>query len=261
MTATDLAQPALAWKHAPLFTREELQRLDPEKIPEHIAIIPDGNRRWARSRFVLPEDGHKMGADVLLNVIQAGQELGVQTLSFYIFSTENWSRPYREIKAQIWLLEKSLIEQQPRMLANGVRFQTIGELGKFPERTVNIIQETIEATKNCRNIDVVFAMNYGGRDEMVRAIKKIADDCKTEKLQVEQITENLIPKYLDTAPWKDPDMLIRTSGESRISNFLLWQISYTELYLTPVLWPDFTPHHLLDAVYNFQERERRLGGK
>jgi undecaprenyl diphosphate synthase len=261
MTATDIGKrQSTAWEEDPLLTQEELKNLDPKKIPKHIAIIPDGNRRWAKNNRILPEEGHKIGAETLLNIIKASHQIGVQTLTIYIFSTENWLRPKREIKAQMWLLEKSLIEQKERMIANGVRFQTIGELSKFPEHIIKLINETVEATKHCTNINVIFAMNYGGRDEITRAIRKIAEDCNKGNFSNRDITEELVSKYLDTAKWGDPDMLIRTSGESRVSNFLLWQISYAEIYLSEVFWPEFTPRHLLEAVYEYQNRERRLGG-
>lgn len=258
MTIAD--QRNLSWKEESLLNQEEIARIDKRRVPKHIAIIPDGNRRWAKKNRILPEEGHKIGAETLLNVIKASHQLGVKTLTFYIFSTENWSRPAREIKAQMWLLEKSLIEQKPRMIANGVRFQTIGDLSRFPSRIITLIDETVEATKECTNITVVFAMNYGGRDEIVRAAKKIAENCNKGLISTRDITEELVSKYLDTAKWGDPEMLIRTSGESRISNFLLWQISYAEIYLSEVFWPEFTPKHLLEAVIEYQHRERRLGG-
>lgn len=248
------------WEETPLLLKEELRKLDPKKIPKHIAIIPDGNRRWAKKHFIMPEEGHRIGAETLLNIIKSSKEIGIKTLTFYIFSTENWARPKREIKAQMWLLEKSLKEQKPRMLENGVRFRTIGELSKFPEPIISLIHDTVEATKHCDKINVVFAMNYGGRDDMTRAFRKIVEDCDKGLVKKNEITEDLISRYLDTAEWGDPDLLIRTSGESRISNFLLWQLSYAEFYLSKTFWPEFTPQDLLNAVYDYQNRERRQGG-
>lgn len=249
-----------SWQETPLLSKEELKSLNPKRIPKHIAFIPDGNRRWAKKNRILPEDGHKIGAETLLNIIKSSHQMGVETLTFYIFSTENWARPKREIKAQMWLLEKSLIEQKQRMLDNGVQFRTIGDISKFPKHIINLVNETVEATKNCNNITVVFAMNYGGRDDITRAIQKIVKDCDEGIVDKRDIKEELVSKYLDTAEWEDPDLLIRTSGESRISNFLLWQISYAEIYLSEAHWPEFTPQFLLKAVYDFQNRERRLGG-
>lgn len=244
----------------PLLSKEELTRIKSYPVPRHVAFIPDGNRRWARKNRILPEEGHQIGAKTLLNVIKSAHLMGIKTLTFYIFSTENWLRPKREIKAQMYLLEKSLLEQKKNMLENGIRFRSIGNLEKFPPHIIALVKETEEATRHCNNITVVFAMNYGGRDDIKRALVKIIDDCDRKIICKEQITEELISSYLDTAEWSDPDLLIRTSGESRVSNFLLWQISYSEIHLSPVFWPEFTPHHFLEAVADFQKRERRLGG-
>lgn len=248
------------WKETPLLSQEKLKTLDPNRIPKHIAFIPDGNRRWAKKNRILPEAGHKIGADTLLNIIKASHQIGVDTLTFYIFSTENWNRPKREIKAQMWLLEKSLTEQKQRMLDNGVKFKTIGDISKFPKNIINLLNETVELTKHCNYITVVFAMNYGGRDDITRALQKIVEDYDEGKINKSDIKEALVSEYLDTAEWGDPDLLIRTSGEARVSNFLLWQISYAEIYLSKAFWPEFTPQLLFEALLDFQNRERRLGG-
>lgn len=243
-----------------IYTPQQLKSVNPSRIPQHVAIIPDGNRRWAKRNFLMPEQGHRAGADQLMNIVQAATELGIKTLTFYIFSTENWSRPAREIKAQLWLLEKSLIEQRPRMIHNGIRFSTIGNLTPFPENILDEVQKTIDATVESDKINVVFALNYGGRDDITRAVREIAQEYGQGKMKAEDITESVISEHLDTKKWPDPDLLIRTSGELRVSNFLLWQISYAEIYVCDALWPDFAPNHLLDAVHTFQNRERRLGG-
>ncbi|MFQ5729214.1 MAG: polyprenyl diphosphate synthase [Waddliaceae bacterium] len=248
------------WEEAPLLSPEQVQTLDPNRIPKHIAFIPDGNRRWAKKHLALPEKGHRAGAETLMNTIKAGSQLGVEVMTFYIFSTENWLRPKREIEAQMWLLEKSLIEQKQRMVENGVRFSTIGETSKFPSRIIELLEEVKEATKQGDKITLVFALNYGGRDDIRRAVQKIITDYDNKKFKKEEITEELISQYLDTANWADPDLLIRTSGESRISNFLLWQISYAEIYLPKVYWPEFSPEHFVEAISEYQKRERRLGG-
>lgn len=241
------------------FSKDELKSIDSSLIPKHVAIIPDGNRRWARKNNIFPEDGHKAGADSILRIIRASKQIGVEILTFYIFSTENWHRPAQEIKAQMQLLEKSLIEQRQNMLDNGVKFLTIGELSKFPPSVIKLVEETKKATAHCEEITVIFAMNYGGRDELCRAFAKMLDDYSHGKLNPQHISENLISNYLDTSHWRDPDLFIRTGGEYRISNFLLWQISYSELYTTQVYWPEFAPLHLLEAVREFQKRDRRLG--
>lgn len=252
--------PQTSWKASSILSDEELQQLDPQNIPEHVAFIPDGNRRWAKKHRVLPEEGHEIGAETLLNCIKAAYQIGIKRLTFYIFSTENWLRPQKEINAQMKLLEKSLRLQQPHMLENGVRFLSIGDLSKFPSKITYLVEETQQATSHCDQIDVIFAMNYGGRDDLCRAFQKMVIDYHRGVFQQEAINESLISRYLDTAAWKDPDLLIRTSGETRISNFLLWQLSYTELFFSPLFWPEFTPHHFLEAVLYFQKRERRLGG-
>jgi len=254
------AEAVKGWKEKPVISDDELKRLDSSSVPKHVAFIPDGNRRWAKKHRILPEEGHKLGADSLLNIIKAGHQIGIETLTFYIFSTENWLRPKREISAQMKLLEKSLILQKPRMLENGVRFRSIGDLSKFPPHLVELIRSTENETAHLDNINVVFAMNYGGRDDIRRAFVKMIDAYEDNAFAKEEITEELISKHLDTCGWSDPDLLIRTSGESRISNFLLWQLSYAELFMINKHWPEFTPHDFLEAVIEFQQRERRLGG-
>lgn len=247
-------------EETPLLSEELVQQLNPLTIPKHVAFIPDGNRRWAKKQRILPEQGHQIGAEILMNIVRSANQMGIETLTFFIFSTENWQRPRHEIKAQMWLLEKSLIEQKKRMVANGVRFLTIGELSKFPPKIVQLIEETKEATKDCDKINVVFAMNYGGRDDIQRAFQKMLADVEIGTLKREEISEDTISQYLDTSEWKDPDLLIRTSGEFRISNFLLWQLSYTEIYLSNEYWPEFTPQHFFEAIRDYQQRDRRMGG-
>lgn len=248
------------WLETPVLSNELISQLNKKKIPRHVAFIPDGNRRWAKRNFILPEEGHRLGADSLLNIIKAGHQMGIETLTFFIFSTENWLRPPREINAQMELLEKSLLLQKPRMIENGVRFNAIGNLSKLPSHIKLLVEETIKETSSCNNITVVFAMNYGGRDDLTRAFQKMLTDYDHQAFKKEEVTESLISSYLDTAAYQDPDLLIRTSGELRISNFLLWQLSYAELYVSPLFWPDFTPIHFHQALLDFQKRDRRHGG-
>lgn len=257
MTAANAVK---SWKESPVISDKELEELHASPIPKHVALIPDGNRRWAKKHRILPEQGHKLGADSLLNIIKAGHQIGIETLTFFIFSTENWLRPKKEINAQMKLLEKSLTLQKPRMLENGVRFRPIGDLSKFPPHLIELINRTEQETAHLDNINVVFAMNYGGRDDIKRAFIKMLNAYEHRIFTKEEISENLISEYLDTCEWSDPDLLIRTSGESRISNFLLWQLSYAEIYLTKKHWPEFSPRDFLEAVIEFQHRERRLGG-
>lgn len=241
------------------FTDEQLAALELNRLPKHIAIIPDGNRRWAKKQASSVEKGHHQGARTLADIVMASKELGIRTMTLYLFSTENWSRPAEEVKAFLWLLETFLQHQLPTMLEGGVRFHTIGTLSRLPESTCKVIENIKESTLNGDKFDLIAAINYGGRDEIVRTYKKMLADYSKGKFQSEEITEELIAQYLDTSPWGDPDLFIRTSGEKRISNFLLWQVAYAELYLTDVLWPDFRPQHLFEALCYFQSRDRRMG--
>lgn len=242
------------------FDSEQLNLLDKSKVPSHIAIIPDGNRRWAKSNSINVSHGHRVGADNLMTIIKAAKVLGVKSITFFLFSTENWMREKTEVKALLWLMESFLIEQRQNMINHGIHFQTIGDLTKFSDRIVKVINDSKLATANCNDINMIAALNYGGRDEITRAMKNLLEDYGDNKFSKEAINEALISKYLDTTAWPDPELLIRTSGEKRISNFLLWQISYSEIYVSDVLWPEFTPTHLLNALLYYQTRERRLGG-
>lgn len=242
------------------FSPDQVALLDLKRIPQHVAIIPDGNRRWAKQQEKQTNEGHREGSDNIIDVCRAGKELGVRTFTFYLFSTENWNRPPEEIDALMWLLHCYLTEQLPTLLEEGARLCTIGELSALPEYVQETVRKTKELTAHCQEMTIIFALNYGSRDEIRRAFQSIVKDIINQKITENQITENLIAQYLDTAPWGDPDLLIRTSGELRVSNYLLWQISYTEIFSTPILWPDFMPHHLLEALISFQRRERRLGG-
>lgn len=243
-----------------IFSPEQLQILETSKVPRHVAIIPDGNRRWAKQRNAFAEIGHRNGANVIIDVVKGAKELGIKVLTFYVFSTENWSRPRTEVAALMWLLQEFCKGQKQAMLDNGIKLCTIGELSTLPKRVLKAVNTTMEATRDCKAIDLVLAINYGSRDEICRAIARIAKDITDQKINASNINEQMVSKYLDTAIWPDPDLLIRTSGESRLSNFLLWQNSYAEIYVTDLLWPDFKPIHLLEAIQNFQQRERRLGG-
>jgi undecaprenyl diphosphate synthase len=244
-----------------IFMPEQTDCIDKARIPKHVAFIPDGNRRWAKNRFTLPFKGHQVGADTLIRVAKASQELGIKTVTFYVFSTENWNRSGQEVAALMWLLENFLKTRLSDMLDCGARLRVIGNIEALRPSAIKLIQEVTAATAHCDKINLVLAVNYGGRDDIRRAVENIAEDVSQGKLSKDQISESLISKYLDTAEWEDPDLLIRTSGESRISNFLLWQLSYAEIYVTPVFWPDFTSTHLLEAIVDFQKRQRRLGGK
>ncbi|MBM3199250.1 MAG: isoprenyl transferase [Chlamydiae bacterium] len=229
------------------------------RIPKHIAIIMDGNRRWAKEKGLPLFYGHWHGADVIMDIVKFAAELGVETLTLYAFSTENWTRPHKEVKELMRLVAFYLRKKKKVMIEESVKLETIGDLSKLPVDVQERLKETKEATALSSKIRLVLALNYGGRDEIRRAVVKIAEDLEQKKIVKEHISEALIGSYLDTASFGDPDLFIRTSGEQRLSNFLLWQMSYAEVYLTKVLWPDFDRRELLRAILEFQKRERRRG--
>lgn len=240
------------------FTDEQLAAIKSRPIPAHVAIIPDGNRRWALRRAASAIIGHEQGADTLTIAVEAAKELGIKALTVYTFSTENWQRPEEEINALMWLFERYVRKQEKIMIREGTRLMTIGDLTKVPPSVRKAFEDVKSSTAHCNDIDLILAINYGGRDEMCRAFNTIL--AKVKKGQIEgEIDEATVARHLDTAEWGDPQLLIRTSGEVRISNFLIWQLAYTEIYLANVLWPEFSPQHLYDAVSTFQQRERRLG--
>ncbi len=256
------------------FSDEEVALVRGEAIPRHVAIIMDGNRRWARKKIeqdnpaskgqsiVIKKEitvGHYSGAANVLDIVRASQELGIEILTLFAFSTENWKRSSFEVDSLLKIFESFLRDNQKKMVDEGVRFHAIGELGPFPLSLKNRIEEVEERTMQGKSIDLVVAFNYGGRDELCRAFKKMYCDVSFGFLDPDIISPETIGSYLDTAPWRDPDLLIRTSGEMRISNFLLWQLAYSEIYVTNVLWPDFTANDLFKAVREFQLRERRVG--
>jgi undecaprenyl diphosphate synthase len=243
-----------------IYTEDELASLDTANVPAHIAIIPDGNRRWARSSVRSTEEGHIEGAEVLIKTVKAAKRLGSKILSVFAFSTENWKRSEQEVSGLMQLYERYLVPTLPLMLNNNIRFSTIGDIATLPRSLVKIIDETKRQTQHCTEFDLILAFNYGGRDEICRAVNRMINDIATHKLHNNVINEKLLASYLDTFGFPDPDLLIRTSGEKRISNFLLWQSSYTELYIEEDPWPKFSPQHLLRAVLDFQQRERRHGG-
>lgn len=243
----------------PTFTQEELSFIDPKKVPQHVAIIMDGNRRWAKKWDKPVEVGHWQGAETLDQIVRAAIGLGIKVLTVYSFSTENWNRSSEEVDALMHLLKTYLKTQREIMVKEGVRLKTIGDLSKLPDDVRLVLSETKEATKGGNQIDLVLALNYGGRDDIRRATLRLLDEVEAGRIQREEITEKTISSLLDTAQWPDPDLLIRPSGDLRISNFLIWQISYSEIYYTDILWPDFSKSHLLDAVLDFQKRNRRFG--
>jgi undecaprenyl diphosphate synthase len=228
-------------------------------VPQHIAIIMDGNRRWAKDRGMPAVMGHWEGAEVLTEVLRTASDAGVKTVTVYAFSTENWKRSKPEVEALMDILETYLIRKRTQMIEDGVRLDAIGDLSGLPENVQRAFTETKQYTAHCSKINLVLAINYGARDELCRAFSKMLKDCRDNKFAAEDVSEDLVASYLDTKTWGDPDLLIRTSGEQRLSNFLLWQISYAEIYIADVLWPEFTEKHLLEAIGSYQKRHRRSG--
>lgn len=244
-----------------IFTEEELQQIDKNNIPTHIAIIPDGNRRWAKTQTLPWTQGHVAGVSTVVTIVKAAKALGIKTLSLFSFSTENWKkRPKNELDHLIQVITESLYTYQEELLCHRIRLRVIGDLEELPMTLCKILKKTVSLTADCEEFDLVLAINYGGRDEICRAVKKMMKDLLDKKISIEDCSEERFPLYLDTHGLPDPDLLIRTSGEKRISNFLLWQSSYSEVFIDEVAWPEFTPQHLLKAICDFQGRERRKGG-
>lgn len=234
-------------------------KIDLTNTPQHIAIIMDGNGRWAKKQGHLRLYGHNFGVESIRETLKAAKELKVKYLTLYAFSTENWNRPKEEVDGLMDLLVKSLANEVPELNESGVRLMAIGNLTGLPEACQKELNESIELTKNNTDINLILALNYSARWEIVNAVQEIATSIKENKLNDNEITAEVFEKYLTTKNIPDPELLIRTSGEHRISNFLLWQIAYSEFHFTDVLWPDFKKQDLYKAVLDYQSRERRFG--
>ena len=228
-------------------------------IPRHIAIIMDGNGRWAKKRNLPRVAGHKKGVDSVRAAVETCVGLGVEILTLYSFSTENWKRPQDEVSALMRLIVKSLQIETDELNSNSIRLTTIGDIKSMPEIVQQELRQAMEKTSHNSKMTLNLALSYSGRWELVEAIKNITTQAEAGKVKPEEITEELVSKYLTTANMPDPDLLIRSSGEFRISNFLLWQIAYSEIFVTDVFWPEFRCKHLIEAVKNYQKRERRFG--
>jgi undecaprenyl diphosphate synthase len=233
--------------------------LDLNRLPRHVAVIMDGNGRWAQQRGLTRIEGHKRGKDSVRAVVETARRLGISYLSLFAFSTENWNRPRREVGALMSLLRRYLRTELRKMMKNEIRLLAIGDLKRLPDTLQQELQATIEATKDNQRMTVVLAVSYGGRAEIVQAARAMARDVRAGRLDPEDVDEQVLSGYLNTVGIPDPDLLIRTSGEMRISNFFLWQSAYTEIYFTETLWPDFREAHFLDALKVYQQRERRFG--
>ena len=234
--------------------------LDPQHIPQHIAVIMDGNGRWAkRQGFMTRVRGHEVGVEALKKITKAAAELGLGFLTVYAFSTENWNRPKNEVDALMNILMTALEKELPTLMDNNVRLNAIGNVDSLPKKANKKLMSVMTATSKNDGLTLTLALSYGSQDEMVQAVRKIATEVANETLAPEDISEAHIENSLFTAGMPSPDLMIRTSGEQRISNYLLWQLAYAELYFTPILWPDFDAQGLYDAIAAFQKRERRFG--
>ncbi|MEH6537962.1 MAG: isoprenyl transferase [Psychroserpens sp.] len=230
-----------------------------DKLPNHVAIIMDGNGRWAKQKGMLRVIGHENGTKSVREVVETSAEIGIKNLTLYAFSTENWKRPKLEVRTLMKLLVKSLKREIKTLQDNNIRLLAIGNLNDLPKKANKELLEVIEKTKNNTHMTLTLALSYGSREEIVKVIKELTDKVKNNIISVESIDESIINKHLYTHNLPDVDLLIRTSGEQRISNFLLWQIAYAELYFTDILWPDFKKKDLYEALINYQNRERRFG--
>jgi undecaprenyl diphosphate synthase len=236
-----------------------MEEIDKEKLPHHIAIIMDGNGRWAKKKFLNRISGHIKGVNAVREVVTACRELGIKVLTLYAFSIENWRRPAEEVNALMGLLKEYLQKECAEMVQNNIRLNTIGRVEDLPLDVQTTLRETMGKTKSCDGMILNLALSYGGRSEILHAVQGILSDFQKGKIKSEEITVQRFHEYLWTHGIPDPDLLIRTSGEFRVSNFLLWQIAYTELYVTDTLWPDFDRKELFKAIADYQSRERRFG--
>lgn len=238
-----------------------MENIDKNNLPKHIAIIMDGNRRWAKDRGLLTKDGHKAGADALENISKFANEIGIKYLTVYAFSTENWKRSKEEVSALMAILKvyvNSFLKEKDKQ---NIKIKLLGDISDLPKSIQKSIEKAIETTKNNTGLTLNIAFNYGGRPELVRAMKNIAKEIKENKIDIDDINEDIISNHLYTAGQPDPDLLIRTSRELRTSNFLPWQLVYTEFYFPDKHWPDFGEEDLLEAIRVYQKRNRRFGGR
>jgi undecaprenyl diphosphate synthase len=233
--------------------------LDPDTLPSHVAIIMDGNGRWAKKRLMNRIKGHEHGSDAVRSIVTAAREVGIKVLTLYAFSTENWARPKYEIKALMMLLKKFIISQRSELSRNNIRLDIIGQKYKLPLDVQKEIDTTIDLTKKYDKMLLNLALSYGAREEITTAVQNIAKKIESKEIAVKDITHDLICDHLYTRHMPDPDLIIRTSGEYRLSNFLLWQAAYSEIFISDTLWPDFSREEFIEILKNFQKRDRRFG--
>ncbi len=233
--------------------------IDFNKLPSHIAVIMDGNGRWAKKKGYERNIGHQYGVVSATDIVEAAREIGINYITLYTFSTENWNRPKDEIDALMKLLVESIHKETSRLIENNIRLLVIGDINALPKVCIDQLNETMNLTKNNYTTSLVLALSYSSKWEIINAVKNIAQDVQKNKISTQDINENLFNSYLTTHHIPEPELLIRTSGENRISNFLLWQLAYTELYFTETLWPDFRKEEFFKAIVDYQKRERRFG--
>ena len=234
-------------------------KIDLNNLPQHIAIIMDGNGRWAKQQGKPRVFGHKNGVQSVREVTEAGAEIGIKYMTLYAFSTENWNRPKYEVTALMTLLVSTIRKEIATLNKNSIRLKTIGNTAMLPKAAQRELLEAIESTKNNNRMTLILALSYSSKSEIVEAVKTIASQAIDGHINIEDINEDSLNNALYTSEFPDPELMIRTSGERRISNFLLWQLAYSELYFTPVFWPDFRKNNLYEAILNYQDRERRFG--
>lgn len=237
----------------------DLTGLDKRRLPRHVAIIMDGNGRWAKLRGKSRIEGHRRGRTSVRVIVEMSRKIGIRYLSLYAFSTENWLRPTAEVDALMGLLQHYLVAEQAKMMRYGIRLLAVGDKERLPVKVRRTLEQAIEATRRNERMTVILALSYSGRDEIVRVVRKLARKVRNGSCDIAEINEALVSAQMDTSGVPDPDLLIRTSGEMRISNFYLWQIAYSELYITPTLWPDFREQEYLQALLEYQRRRRRFG--
>ena len=233
--------------------------IDPARLPRHVAIIMDGNGRWAERKGQPRLFGHRAGAESVREVVETARELGIEVLTLYAFSSENWSRPEQEVSGLMTILKKYLVNELERMVQNGIRLRCLGDINRLPHSVRGIMNKTMDITAENQDFTLNLALSYSARDEIVRAARLLAADCLAGKLAPAAIDDGHFSDKLYTAAQPDPDLLIRTGGEERVSNFLLWQISYSEIFFSPVMWPEFRRPQFLQAIAQYQHRERRFG--
>jgi undecaprenyl diphosphate synthase len=229
------------------------------RLPAHVAIIMDGNGRWAKKRLLNRVKGHERGVETVRNIVRASREIGIKVLTLYAFSTENWQRPKAEVQALMLLLERFLKSERAEILDNNVRLGAIGQIHRLPQKTLNALEDLMAATAGNDGLKLNLALSYGGRAELLEMVCRIARAAKDGRIDPDAIDESMVADHLYTRGLPDPDLLIRTSGEMRLSNFLLWQVAYSEIFVTDTLWPDFSREEYLEILMAYQRRDRRFG--